>query len=108
MALSTVPPWESSSRMGIGAVLTYWCAIGCSAIGTPARRPIFGPQMPAQQSTISASIRPWSVTTADMRPLVRSKPVTVTRPWNSMPAASAARPIASAASAGRPMQSSGT
>ena len=48
----------SAASSGSGSVHTSWCCTTASGIGTPAIRPIVGPQMPAHTSTCSHSTSP--------------------------------------------------
>ena len=95
--------WRSSRSGGIanaatpgsGVVVVYWWASGWSGTVIPTIAPINGPQMPAAQTTMSASISPWSVTTARTRPSSVRIPVTVWLARNRAPPSVARRACAS-------------
>ena len=56
----------------------YWCCTETSGTSTPASAASARVHWPAQSTTFSQAIRPWSVTTARSVPSSSSKPVTAT------------------------------
>ena len=87
------PPPDPRPRRApaTASVQTSWCCTTASGIGTPAIRPIVGPQIPAQTRTCSHSTSPCSVRTPCTRPSRMSNPVTRTPPSNVTPFASRLR-----------------
>src|SRR6266545_7866228 len=98
----------SPASWSTGSVQTSWCCTASSGTGTPAIAPTVGPQIPAQMSTRSHSIRPASVSTPCTHPRWTSKPVTVTPPAKLTPLAAAARASAATIGTAMAMPSLGT
>jgi hypothetical protein len=72
-----ISPGRSASTSH-GPTEIIWCTAGVSGMWAPASRAIFGLHTPQAMTTVSASIRPWFVSTARIRPSTTSRPVTST------------------------------
>ena len=84
-----------AASSGSGVVLAYRWASGWSGMVSPTIAPTVGPQMPAAQTTTSAGISPWSVTTPRTRPSSVRMPVTRCSPRKRAPPSVARRAWAS-------------